>query len=169
MIREMREKGMKTGKIAEELGISRPTVRKYLKENKPREYSTKNRVSRLEEHKPYIRDRIERNALSAIRILEEIRKNGHTGSYTILEDYCRTIRKGRSIQAVYRFEIDPGQQVQVDLGEFGLIEIGVKRKKLYASPYILGYSGKRCVEFIVGISTQNSIHYFKVGGDLKTY
>lgn len=35
MIREMSEKGMKTGKIAEELGISMSTVRKYLRGRNP--------------------------------------------------------------------------------------------------------------------------------------
>jgi transposase len=119
MIREMRDRGMKIGKIAEELGISRPTVRKYLKARKPPEYNKKKRVSKIDEYKPYIIDRIGKYDLSAVRILEEIGEKGYKGSYTTLKDYCRTVRRNRSITAVYRYETDPGKQAQVDFGEFG--------------------------------------------------
>ena len=157
MIREMRNRGMKITEIAKELGMSRPTVRKYLKSRKPPEYGKKKRASKLEEFKPYVRERIDEYNLSSVRILEEIKKKGYTGGYTILKDYCRTLRKDRAIKAVIRFETDPGKQAQVDFAEFGYIEIDGKRKKLYCFSYILGYSRYRYVEFIVDISTQSLI------------
>jgi len=40
----------------------------------------------------------------------KLRKKGYTGKYTIVKDYCREIRKQRSIQALYRFETYPGEQ-----------------------------------------------------------
>lgn len=69
---------------------------------KPREYSTKNRVSKLEEYKPCIRDRIERYDLSAVRILEEIRKEGYPGSYTILKDYGIEVSEEGSLKQIYQ-------------------------------------------------------------------
>ena len=157
MIKEKRDMGMSVSDIASEMGISRPTVRKYLKAKNPPEYNKRKRVSILEEFKPYIKDRIDRYNLSAVRILDEIRKKGYTGKYTILKDYCHTLRKDRAIKAVIRFETEPGRQAQVDFGEFGYIEMDGVWKKLYAFSYILGYSRYRYVEFTVDISTQNLI------------
>jgi transposase len=157
MIREMHDKGMKITQIAKELGISRPTVRKYLKSKKPPEYNKKRRKSLLEDFKPYIRERIDEYNLSAVRILEEIKKKGYKGGYSTLKNYCRTLRKDRAVKAVYRYETEPGRQAQVDFGEFGHIEIDGRRKKLYAFSYILGYSRYRYVEFTTDISTENVI------------
>ena len=157
MIREKRDRGMSVSDIAKEMGISRPTVRKYMKARRPPEYGRKNRVSKLEPHKAYIKERIDRYNLSAVRILEEIRKKGYTGSYSTVKYYCATLRKDRAINAVIRFETDPGKQAQVDFGEFGYIEIDGVWKKLYAFSYILGYSRYRYVEFTVDISVQSLI------------
>ena len=44
MIREKLGSGMSVSDIAKEMGMSRPTVRKYLKAKRPPEYEKKNRV-----------------------------------------------------------------------------------------------------------------------------
>lgn len=100
---------------------------------------------------------IDKHNLSAIRILEEIRKVGYDGGYTILKDYCSTVRKDRRIPAVYRYETDPGKQSRVDFGDFGYIETDGRRKKLYALSMILGYSRMRYAEFTTDVSTENVI------------
>ena len=66
---------------------------------------------------------INKHNLSSVRILEEIRKIGYNGGYTILKDYCHELRKDRRIQAVYRYETGPEKQSQVDIGEFGHMDI----------------------------------------------
>ena len=43
-----------------------------------------------------------------------------------MKDYCRELRRDRMIQAVYRYETDPGKQFQIDFGEFGHIDIDDK-------------------------------------------
>ena len=93
-----------------------------------------------------MRNMIDKHNLSAIRILEEIRKVGYDGGYTILKDYCSTVRKDRRIPAVYRYETDPGKQSRVDFGDFGYIETDSRRKKLYAFSMILGCSRMRYAE-----------------------
>ena len=123
---------MTVSEIARRTGVSRPTVRKYIGSDKPPVYgsSTGNgRLSILEPYKPYIRERIEGYNLSGVRILEEIRTKGYTGGYTTLKDYCQTLRNDSRMKAVWRFETKPGEQAQVDYGDFGPIEIdGVMRK-----------------------------------------
>ena len=110
MIKEKRGKGMSVIDIAKEMGISRPTIRKYLKAKRPVEYNRKNRVPILEPYKADIKERIDRYNLSAVRILEEIRKKGYDGGYSTVKSYCATLRKDRAINAVIRFETEPGRQ-----------------------------------------------------------
>ena len=157
MIRNMKDGGMSNREIAKELGISRNTVRKRFNASTVNEHSHRQKTSKLAPYRDRIRDMIDKHNLSAIRILEEIRKQGYDGGYTILKDYCATVRKDRRIPAVYRYETDPGKQAQVDFGEFGYIEIDGKRKKLYAFSMILGYSRMRYAEFTTDISTENVI------------
>ena len=95
MIKEMHENRMKIRKIAEELGISRPTVRKYVGARGPPEYSKKRRKIKVEDYIPYIRRHIEEYDLSAVRILDEIRDVGHTGSYSLLKHFCSTVIQNR--------------------------------------------------------------------------
>ena len=68
----------------------------------------------LDPYKDIIKSLIEKDNLSAVRILEEIMNKGYDGGYTILKEYCHELRKVRSIQAVYRYETEPGKQSQVD-------------------------------------------------------
>ena len=158
MIRNMVENGMKISEIAKELNIDRKTVKKYAKSKAvPKQKQRKKRSLKLEPYMDYIKERIAKYNLSAVRILEEIRKKGYTGSYSTLKAYCKVQRKDRAIKAVIRYETEPGKQAQVDFGEFGHVVIDGKRKKQYAFSYILGYSRFRYVEYTVDISTQSLI------------
>ena len=157
MIREMRENGMSISGIARTMGISRATVRKYLSMEKPAKYSRKGRRSIIAPYTAYVRDRIDRYNLSAVRIYEELKEKGYPGSYTTVKDLCRNIRRQRSIMAVYRYETEPGKQSQVDFGEFGYIDLDGKKRKLYAFSIILGYSRMRYAEYTTDISTENVI------------
>ena len=158
MIRNMAENGMKISEIAKELNMDRKTVKKYVKSRTVPKYGQRKKTGlKLDPYRDYIRDRINKYNLSAVRILEEIRKKGYNGGYSTLKTYCATLRKDRAINAVIRYETEPGRQAQVDFGEFGHIEIDKVWKKLYAFSYILGYSRYRYVEFTVDISTQNLI------------
>jgi len=104
MIREMKEKRMSVTAIAEHLGIDRKTVRKYMKSDKVPRPSHSKRKSKLDPVRPIVKELIDKYDLSAVRILEEIRKWGYKGSYTTLKEYCRTLRKERAIKAVYCFQ-----------------------------------------------------------------
>ncbi|MHB8397099.1 MAG: IS21 family transposase [Thermoplasmataceae archaeon] len=159
MIRNMIEKGLSISEISRQLGIDRKTVRKYAQSDEvPQLQTGSKRSSKLDPYRNSIRDLINKHNLSAIRILEEIRKLGYDGGYTILKEYCATVRKDRRIQAVYRYETDPGKQSQVDFGDFGRMEIDGLSRKIYAFSMILGYSRVRYAEFTADISTENVIN-----------
>ena len=117
MIRNMRE-GNSIQSIARELNVSRNSVRKYLK-SEPNGKQKRNRGSKLDPYRKKIHELIDDHNLSAVRIMEDIRKSGYNGGYTILKEYCHKLRKDSRILAVYRYETKPGKQPQVDFGEFG--------------------------------------------------
>ncbi len=153
MIRSMKDQGLSISEISRRLGISRTTVRRYLKSGKVPQYQRDPAGSMIERFLPLVKEMIDQHNLSAVRIYKELRKKGFKGSYSLVKQYSRPILNDRKIVAVYRYETDPGKQSHVDFGEFGYIEIGRKRRKLYAFSMILGYSGMRYAEFTTDIST----------------
>ena len=72
MIRNMREKGMSIKAISRELGISRNSVRKYLRSD-PKGKRNRKKGSKLDPYRDRIRALIDEHNLSAVRIFEEIR------------------------------------------------------------------------------------------------
>ena len=157
MIRSLKDQGLSISEISRKLGISRTTVRRYLKSGKVPQYHRDSAGSMIEPFLPSVRDMIDRHNLSAVRIYEELRKKSFQGSYSLVKQYSKPMRNDRKILAVYRYETDPGKQAQVDFGEFGYMEIDGKRRKLYAFGIILGYSRMRYVEYTTDISTRNVI------------
>jgi transposase len=74
-------------------------------------------------------------ALSAVRLLEEIRAAGYTGGYSQLTALVRQLRPVAPPEAVVRFETPAGHQAQVDFAEFQF-----PWGKRYALLVVLGYS-----------------------------
>ena len=79
MIRNLKESGMSNREIAKELGISRNTVSKLLRKTKISDKKKRNRGSKLDPYREQIKIFIDEYNLSAVRILEEIRKLGYNG------------------------------------------------------------------------------------------
>lgn len=133
--------------IARRLHASRDTVAAALKLHDPPRQSRPPRPSILEPFKPQIRHLIEKTPeLSAVRVLEEISKNGYTGRLTVLRDYLREIRPSRS--RVYQ-EVDyaPAQAMQVDWGYCGTVRVVDVLRKVWAFVAVLCYSRLIYIEF----------------------
>jgi transposase len=109
MIRNLKDRGISNREIASHMGISRNTVSRMPKKTRIHEKEKRKRGSKLDPYRDRIRELIEKNNLSAVRIMEEIRKLGYYGCNTILKEYCHELRKDRMIQAVYRYETEPGK------------------------------------------------------------
>jgi transposase len=112
MIRDLKDRGMGNREIASHMGISRNTVSWMLKRTRINEKMKRKRGSKLDPYREQIRTLIDKHNLSAVGILEEIRRLGYDGGYTILKGYCHELKKDRRIQAVYRYKTDPGKQSQ---------------------------------------------------------
>jgi transposase len=140
----LNKQGMGIRAIAKKLGISRNTVRKYLKNRASPQYSMRPKAkSKLDDFKPHIDQRLtdaEGIRIPAVVILREIKKLGYQGKYTILKDYVKEKQKIIP-KKIIRFETDPGHQMQVDWACF-------KKGKLSAFIAVLGYSRMAYVEFV---------------------
>lgn len=145
-IHVLHRQGMSIRKIARELGISRNTVRHYLRNLpvQPKYQDRPVRQSILEPYKPYLHERIEAAKpywIPATVLLQEIKARGYEGEIGILKIYIRQF-KPKQNDPVVRFETLPAQQLQVD---FTTIVRG--RSKLKGFVATLGYSRASYVRF----------------------
>lgn len=168
-VRDLKRQGHSIKNICRLTSYSRNTVRKILREAGPVIGARKKRRSKLDEYKAYLKKRYEETGLSAVRLVEEIRGMGFTGSVDIVRRYLRELDSDRfPAVATVRFETPPGEQSQVDWTEVGsfLDASGVKRK-VHAFVMLLCFSRMLYVEFTLGMRIgelirchQNAFDYF---------
>lgn len=118
-IRILQKQGMSIRGIARHLGVSRATVRKYLREpEREPAYRARSRgPSKLDEHKDFLRQRVAHAAphrLPATVLLREIQERGYEGGITILREFLASERPSVPAPAIKRFETEPGYQAQID-------------------------------------------------------
>lgn len=149
-IHDLHLQGKSVQEIAQELKISRTTVRKYLAHPeavlpKPRPP----RPSKLDPFKEQIRQWVmEDHCTNCEVIFERLQKMGYTGGISILKAYVQPLRPAVAGHApVQRYETEPGQQMQFDWGEFAYEHEG-KTHKFYGFAAVLGYSRMRFVTFV---------------------
>ncbi|AXA67732.1 IS21 family transposase [Pseudomonas oryzihabitans] len=136
--------GIKT--IARTLGVSRNTVRKYLRgeTSSPRYAQRAARPEKLDPFKAYLQSRVEAarpHWIPATVLLREIQEQGYAGGVSRLKTWLAPFKRPVH-DPVVRFETLPGQQVQVD---FTTIRRG--RNPLKAFVATLGYSRATFVRF----------------------
>jgi transposase len=146
----LKRKGLSQRKIANKLGISRNTVKKYfdnpdIMENNPR----KPRKSILDKYIGNVKAWLEEdNEYAATWIYDHLVPMGFSGSYEIVKRKVQDIKAERQKIAYMRFETEPGYQAQVDFGEFQVVEADGSAKKLYLFSMILGYSRRMYGEIV---------------------
>jgi transposase len=109
--------------IARTLGLSRNTVRKYLRTpGLPAMKPRSQRPSKLDAFREHIHRRLTDGLENCVVLLRELRAQGYTGGYSVLKDYVRPRRLRRVVKATMRFETKPGEQAQVDFGHFAFLD-----------------------------------------------
>lgn len=144
LLRHYLAQGIPKSVLAEQLGVSRRTIHHWittgqLDRDLDQEivYTPRPPVpTKLDPFKAIILTRLEAYPdLSGVRLLEEIRAAGYTGSYTQLKAFVRSVRPQPTPEPVVRFETPPARQAQVDFARFHF-PWGVR----YALMVVLGYS-----------------------------
>ena len=155
-IRHLQSQGMSVRAIARRLSLSRDTVAKYLRAERPPQYVRRQSrdITLLNPFIDYLKGRLEDYPeLTAARLYREIRDRGYVGSCPTIRRFVRPLRAAREVPAVYRFETPPGLQAQVDWALFGRIEVDGRRYPLAGFLMTLGYSRAKFVEFVTDLST----------------
>jgi transposase len=144
-VRVLKRQGKSIRAIARELGLSRVTVRRYLREPGARRYGPREpRPTKLDPHVEYVLSRVEAARpkwIPATVLLREICERGYAGGISQLKAYLAPLKRGEP-EPLVRFETEPGEQMQAD---FTHIRRG--RDPLLAFVATLGYSRSSFVRF----------------------
>jgi hypothetical protein len=121
MIHDLKKQGLSNTAIARQLGISRRTVTRRLRQGlEAPSYGPRPAKARLfEPFEGYLQDRVTASPdLSGRRLLREVKQPGYTGGYSALTSFLREVRPPSVQLYERRFETPPGQQGQVDFAYF---------------------------------------------------
>ncbi len=140
----LKQQGLSIRKIAALRSVSRNAVRRALRSSSP-PTCKRNRDKRLQ-LQPYetqiaswLNDEVTSRWTGA-RIFDELQERGYSGSETVVKEYLRAHRPRTKPIAEARFYVKPGQQLQVDWAEMGLVSIGGVQRKIYAFVAIMAWS-----------------------------
>ena len=166
-LRDLALEGQSIRQISRDNGLSRNTVRKYLR-SIPVPAARPPRTSKLDPFKDQVRSWVKNDRLlNCVTMLERLRPMGYTGSLTVVKDYVRPLRPPKGgRRPVLRYETEPGDQMQIDWGTFTYEADGVRRR-IYGMTAILSYSRMRYVVFSKRCDTaslirgiQDALEYF---------
>lgn len=147
-IYQLKNIGYTERRIARDMGLSRPTVRKYLLDPYP-EVKKRTYKSQLEPYYSLIDHYLEEdNKASAVVIYQRLAEVGYKGSISILREYLNKLRgKNKKEKAYIRYESAPAQQCQIDWGYFGTLKYGQDSRKIWCFAMIEAYSRLLYLEF----------------------
>ncbi len=182
-IRQYLDQGFSKAAVARKLGISRPTLYRYLKKN-PKEMaewidSTKIRKKKLDPYKDLILSWLrEHQDIKASRVEDWLKERfpDLKVSESTVRAYVRSLRKEYDIRKEinhrdYEAIPDPemGKQMQVDFGETFQKTPDNRTVKLYVIAFVLSHSRHKYAEFLdrpfttrdVIRAHENAFHWFE--------
>ncbi len=146
---ELKGKGRSIHGIADDLGISRNTVRKYVRSpGVPKPTARSKRGSKLDAYAGYIDVRLAEGLENCVVLLREIQALGYDGGYTTLKNYVHPRRRPRQPKATVRFETAPGEQAQVDWGVVSYEGEDGRKHRMWVFVMVLGFSRAIYAEFV---------------------
>jgi transposase len=145
--------GASVRQLARDLGLSRNTISQALASVQAQRAGTTapapRRPSLLDPYEPALQELLGRYPdLTVTRLLEELRKRGFTGGYTIVRQRLRELRPPAARPAVVRFETSPGFQAQMDYAVYDLDFTEEGRRRVCLFSYLLGYSRRQYLRFV---------------------
>jgi len=146
-IRVLHRHGKGIREIARATGLSRNTVRRYLRDEAAARYKERPpRPGKLDPFKGYVVERLASAAperIPASVLLGELRERGYAGGYTMLKEFVAGLAPAPMPQPTVRFETAPGEQMQVD---WAVMRRGADRLSVFVAT--LGWSRAAYLEFV---------------------
>ena len=142
-IQHYQRQGLSYRAIARKVGCDRRTVKTYVdhpeRMNQPRQAAP--RPTKLDAYREQLAAYLDEDPhYRASWIYDQLVKQGYTGAYEAVKVAARALKGERQRLAYVRFETEPGQQAQVDFGEFQVVQSDGTVTKLYQFSLVLGYS-----------------------------
>jgi transposase len=156
-IKALHAQGVGIKQIARTIGVSRNTVRKYLKEANPPQFKAREYVKELDRYQEEIKAMLAKGYIGP-RIYKELVEKGYQGSLASVHRYLRSIKaedKAAKL-ATTRVETGPGWQMQYDWKVWTLPVDG-KPVKIYFHEVILSFSRMKFYTFSLSITTADVI------------
>lgn len=154
----LRKLGWGLRRIGRELGVSRNTVRAWLKAGPERCYSGPNRVAALDAYGDWIRERWRVGVRNGDVFRQGLLGKGVQVSLRTVERALRPLRREQVVadKATLRFETPAGKQMQIDFGEKWLV-IGKVPQKRFVFVATLGHSRREYAEIRFGLRQRDWI------------
>jgi len=131
----------RVGTIASELGVHPDTVHRAIESERFLHATGEIHASLLDPYQDFIAEVLERHPrLRSTRLYEMIRARGFPGSVHQVRRYVRTVRPAAQKEAYLKLRTLPGEQGQVDWGNFGKIRIGQAQRSLSCFVLVLSWS-----------------------------
>ncbi|AKX96044.1 IS21 family transposase [Neomoorella thermoacetica] len=156
-IKALHAQGVGIRQIARDVGVSRNTVRKYLKEAGPPQFKAREYTKELDKFLEEIKVMLAKGYIGT-RIYKELKDKGYQGSLASVHRYLRAIKEDdRTAKlATTRVETGPGKQMQYDWKVWTLPVDG-KLVKIYLHEVVLSYSRMKFYTFSLSITTADVI------------
>jgi transposase len=141
--------GWPVGTIARQVGVHASVVRRVLRQASVI-IVARQRPMMVDPYLPYIHEVLERwPKLQASRIYQMVRDRGYRGGESYFREIIAGMRPRPKAEAYLRLRTLPGEQAQVDWGDFGELRIGRARRRLFAFVMVLSWSRRIALRFFV--------------------
>jgi len=156
-IKALHAQGVSIRKIAKTMGVSRNTVRKYLRDTNPPRFNAREYTKQLDRYREEIRAMLDKGYIGT-RIYKELVLKGYTGSLSSVHRFLRTLKQADDAlkSATTRVETGPGEQMQYDWKEW-ILPVNGKPVKIYLHEVVLSYSRMKYYTFSLSITTADVI------------
>ena len=169
--------GLSRRAIARQLGVAPRTVARVLAEVQQQRDAVaplpkrRRRPSIIDDYEPILKELLARYPnLTVERAVQELQARGFAGKYTVVRQRMRLLRVKPAPTPVLRFETGPGDQAQMDYGEYDIDFTREGRRRVYLFSYVLGYSRRQYLRFVEAMdlptTLQEHVHAFQHLGGL---
>jgi transposase len=154
ILRLFHAEGWRRNTIAKQLQVHHGSVDRVLARNGVALRSA--RRSMIDPYIPFIKDVLEKYPkLNATRLHYMVKERGYPGGIDHFRDLVANLRPNRKHDAYLRLSTLPGEQAQVDWGNFGKITIGSAQRRLVGFVMVLSWSRRIFLRFYLGDGTAN--------------
>jgi transposase len=140
----------RVGTIARQLHVHRDTVRRVLREHGAAPPGVPLRRGLVEPYRAFIGETLEKYpTLTASRLYDMVCERGYAGQASHFRFLVSTMRPRLPAEAYLRLRTLPGEQMQIDWGHFGQLQIGQARRPLMGFVAVLSYSRRVFLRFFL--------------------